>query len=375
MSRKKILFLSSWYPVEKNPTHGIFVQRHAEAVSMLNDVYVLYLCGGDEKKHESFLEHSESFIEHIIYYKKIHSSSFNKYRHLKKIYENAFLSILTKWGKPDLIHLNVIFPVGIFALHLSRMHQIPMLITEHWTGYLPEDGSYQGLIKKYFTRQVVRHAKAICPVTKHLAENMKRHSLTGSYKIVPNVVDTEFFDYHGISEKNVIVFFHLSSLEERQKNPVSILEAFLKIHDKYNNTKLIFGGDGKNLKELEKIYPHHAIEYHYRPMGKVLLQLYQRCDAFVLNSRFENLPVVLLEAMSCGKAVISSEVGGISEYISESNGILFSTPDVVNLCDAMEKYILTKSNFNPELIREFAIKHFSKKSISESFDYIYNEIT
>ena len=39
----KVLFLASWYPHEDNPVEGIFIKRHAEAVSRLCDVGVLYI--------------------------------------------------------------------------------------------------------------------------------------------------------------------------------------------------------------------------------------------------------------------------------------------------------------------------------------------
>lgn len=374
MSKKKILFLSSWYPVPNNPTHGIFVKRHAEAVSMLNEVYALYVYGSESLDEEVITHVSENFTEHLIQYKKNYTTSIGKYHQIKNIYEKSFKAVMEKHGRPDIIHLNVIFPAGIFALHLSNKYNIPLVITEHWTGYLPEDGSYQGIIKKYFTKKVVQKAKIICPVTMHLEDNMRRHGLTGNYKTIPNVVDTEFFNANTISNEGLITFFHLSSLDERQKNPVSIIDSFLNIHKKHSNARLILAGDGENLNKLQKKYSHPSIEYYFRPLGEKLLKLYQRCDVFVLNSRYENLPVVLLEAMSCGKPVISSNVGGISEYINESNGILFSTSDVANLSVAMEKYIQIKYTFDAKTIRSLAIKSFSKKSIAACFDKIYNEL-
>lgn len=47
--RLKILFLPAWYPSEVNPIQGIFVQEHAKAASLYNDVVVLYAYGDSSR--------------------------------------------------------------------------------------------------------------------------------------------------------------------------------------------------------------------------------------------------------------------------------------------------------------------------------------
>ena len=374
MNRKKILFLSSWYPTPNNPTHGIFVKRHAEAVALLHDVYVLYVYGADEDSKEEKVVVSSALTEHRMQFDRRKKSSFGKFRLQKSVYGQGLDRLLQAWGKPDIIHLNVIYPAGIFATLLSRKLKIPLVITEHWTGYLPEDGNYHGFAKKFFTRMCIRQSQAVCPVTAHLAHHMRCHGLSGNYHVVPNVVDTDFFTPSFQERSGEIIFMHLSSLDERQKNPCSVIEAFSSLSVLHPNIRLLFAGDGENFQTIRAHYSHPAIEFHFRPMGTELQKLYQRCDALVLNSRFENLPVVLLEAMSCGKPVISSAVGGIAEYVNEFNGILFSPPDVSSLTAAMEKFLLLKNNFDAKRIRDFAVKNFSKYAIANAFDKVYSLI-
>jgi glycosyltransferase involved in cell wall biosynthesis len=61
----------------------------------------------------------------------------------------------------------------------------------------------------------------------------------------------------------------------------------------------------------------------------------QFADALVLSSRFENLPCVLLEALSTGTPMISTHVGGVAEIINEGNGILVPTENEAALLAAM----------------------------------------
>ena len=63
------------------------------------------------------------------------------------------------------------------------------------------------------------------------------------------------------------------------------------------------------------------------------------CDVLVLPSFHESFGLVLLEALACGKPVIGSDVGGISEIITDDVGLLINPNDASSLCDAIDKII------------------------------------
>ncbi len=378
MKRKKILFLSSWYPSPQQPTHGIFVKRHAEAASLLNDVLVLYVYSGAGNQ-DKISVNNEAFQEVVLEVQKNTRAKFLNFLNMRNAYAKAFNEILSTWGMPDIIHLNVAFPVTAFVWPFLRKSRIPVVITEHWTGYLPEDGSYRGVLRKFFTRKIFRKASVVLPVTKHLGSWMQKLGIASPQVVVPNVVDTDYFvPLSPMKEKNETVFLHLSSLDERQKNPRSIIEAFSVLEAESKNVRLIIAGDGTNISDLKKISDKlkltEKISFYFLPEKHKLLSLIQQSDAMVLNSNYENLPVVLLEAMSCGKPVISSDVGGIREYIDNTNGILFSPPDIVKLTDAMRLFCSMKHQFNAEDIRNFALKNFSKPVISAQLNSIYQSL-
>ena len=68
---KKVLFLCSWYPNRKNPTLGNFVQKHAEAVSLLNEVVVLAIVADDTILSIEIVENKRGALNEIlIYYPK-----------------------------------------------------------------------------------------------------------------------------------------------------------------------------------------------------------------------------------------------------------------------------------------------------------------
>jgi glycosyltransferase involved in cell wall biosynthesis len=67
--------------------------------------------------------------------------------------------------------------------------------------------------------------------------------------------------------------------------------------------------------------------------------IYSRCDVVALISNFEALPLSVIEAMSCGKPIIATSVGGIPELIeSETNGILVRPNCVDDIVEALTRY-------------------------------------
>jgi glycosyltransferase involved in cell wall biosynthesis len=97
-------------------------------------------------------------------------------------------------------------------------------------------------------------------------------------------------------------------------------------------------------------------------------------QALVMFSRFENLPCVVLEALCSGLPVVSSNVGGLSEVINESNGLLVPEGDVEALAAAMESVLNDYARFNRRGIAESAAALFNTKRIGEAHQAIYREL-
>jgi glycosyltransferase involved in cell wall biosynthesis len=88
-------------------------------------------------------------------------------------------------------------------------------------------------------------------------------------------------------------------------------------------------------------------------------------------SRIENLPCAILEALSCGLPVISSNVGGISEWINESNGMLVPSEDEDALLKAMKFLSDHYENYRRDDLHRFAEENFSPQVIAGNFRDIY----
>ena len=99
-----------------------------------------------------------------------------------------------------------------------------------------------------------------------------------------------------------------------------------------------------------------------------------QAHCFILNSNYEGLPCVLLEAMSCGIPVISTKVGAVPEIIDYKQGVLIKPNDAKELCVAMEDMISSYGQYSGSYIRTKIIEKYSYPAIAKDFNIIFNSV-
>ncbi|MFN0031896.1 MAG: glycosyltransferase [Flavobacteriales bacterium] len=371
-----ILFTTSWFPGKAHHTLGNFVQRHAEAIALHHQVHVLYisaLSGATSTTIEDTNENGVNITR--VYFKP---GVGNQLRCRLAFSKGLHHLLNEKALSFDLVHHNVIWPSGWQALRLKRQHSIPYIITEHFTIYDLLARQDQPLLLKWFSKKIARHAAALCPVSDDLGKKMQRYGLQGLYITVPNVVDTMLFKPGTTATDGATQFIHLSSLWDAQKNISGILKAWKNASDENPNIHLHIGGDGdfqhwQNVSHQLGINPH-CIAFFGEKNPAEVAALMQQVQCLIQFSHFENLPVVILEAMACGLYVISSDVGGISEHIKPERGILIKPDDVAALAENILQIAKDNVQFDSLRIREYAVAHFSRAAIAARYTAVYREV-
>ncbi|MGZ3900134.1 MAG: glycosyltransferase [Bacteroidia bacterium] len=374
-----VLFISGWYPTPQNKTHGIFVKRYAEAISLEHKVAVIHPYGSgdfpDEVKIESHTDNN--VFEVYVYFKKKKLNPLSKLKNYKNHYLLGLDHLLKTWGKPDLLQINVFFPASIAGLEIAKKLNIPFVVSEHWTGYDLKDGSYNGIIKKYFTIKAAKKAARIITVSADLKNKMLAHGLKGNYSVIPNVVDTSVFHEVKSELTGRFKFLHVSSLDPLQKNVEGLIETFAKLNKENPLTELFIVGDGPNRSRLEAragTLLNRSIFFMGQKMGNDLSDEFRNANCFVMFSNYENLPVVILEALCCGVPVISSNAGGIGERVNEQNGTLVKAGDKFELLKAMKEMAEGNKKYDRKKISEEACANFNYRKIATMFTSVYEEV-
>lgn len=113
------------------------------------------------------------------------------------------------------------------------------------------------------------------------------------------------------------------------KGFVTLIEIIEDLKDEYKDIVLIIAGDGPMKSELERLIDDKDLEDHVILAGRLdqgLLSKYIKAsDLFLLNTGYEGLSHQLLEVMSIGTPIITTNVGGNPEIITDrKSGILVS---------------------------------------------------
>ena len=373
----RVLFMSSWFPSKAHATLGNFVQYHAEAVSKFCEVTVIYLA---KLPHEKNLFLEEEIVNNVrvvrVYYNKNGFLFFNRIKALKK----ALSHLQSSQFSPNIIHFNVIWPEGWQALYASKKLKIPFCITDHWTGYHADERAPLNFIQKLYMRFVANKAAMLIPVTQHMGEAMRNIGFKTKITVVPNVVNTSIFQPNS-ELQNEYQFLHISHLGDEHKNISGLLRTWKKVTSQFNNIHLKIGGDGpidhwKSVARSLEIPPSSISFFGTLTKEQVANQMMQS-NCFVLFSNFENLPLVMIEAMCCGLTVITTDVGGCKEFLPSDHGhFLIKKKDENALFGALIQAIEQKHNQieKKKNISEYASKTFSNEAIGDQFNTIYHSI-
>jgi len=246
----KVLFVPARYPSKKHPVSGIFIREHAKAVSLYNDVIVFYR---EEVTHslKTFYKIEDNigngFRTICLKYRKFHIPKINYFIYLWYIFQ-GFRKLMNEGWKPDIIHAHV-FLAGVPAVILGKIYKIPVVMTEHWSGFPRHILGKLDLVEARFA---MNRAKIILPVSKDLENAIKSYGIKNKYEIVPNVVNTEIFYPSLQKADNKIKKMLFVALLSPIKGVPYLLQALAQLKQKKQDFALDIVGDGPNKGEYEK---------------------------------------------------------------------------------------------------------------------------
>jgi sugar transferase (PEP-CTERM/EpsH1 system associated) len=143
---------------------------------------------------------------------------------------------------------------------------------------------------------------------------------TKQIKIVQNGVDLNNYTER-LSTKNAFTFCTVGRLDEI-KNQTLMIKAYgqaIDVFPKLGETKLQIAGDGPMRDVLKSLVTNLELENNIELLGyrEDIANILSQADAFVLSSNYEAMPMTILEAMASHVPVVTTNVGGISHFISE----------------------------------------------------------
>lgn len=369
-----ILFLPRWYPNRYDPMPGLFIQRQAETLAVSARVVVLYVHPDPDCPNEFEIEYSreEGVTVVRVYFKTpaIVIPGLFQAMNLINFYRSHIrgLEVVGEFT-PDIVHSHILTREAMMGHWFSRRFRVPHVISEHWSRYFPENGTYRGWVRKTITKYLVRRAAALIPVSDLLKQAMMNCHLSNDHtEVVPNVVDIpmapELPALHRGKEKH---FLHVSCFDDRAKNISGLLMAISEVSRRRSDFTCFLAGEGPDFERMKELaaelgLTEDVVVFAGLKRGKELAALYRETDFTVLSSRYETFGTVIIESLACGTPVLSTAVGIAPEAVRETNGILIPADSQEALTDGLEKMLDLAGTFDRQAIkREISGRYTSER--------------
>lgn len=294
---------------------------------------------------------------------------------------------LVKQNKFDICQIFFGIPSGPIGYMLKKKYKIPYVI-RFGGGDIPGFQDRFAVVYKFigpFLKIIWNNADALIANSEGLRKMAMGFHHKKEIGIICNGVDIEKFHPLQLNDKEIrsseINLLFVSRLIERKglQHIIPIMNYMQEKTDK--QIKLTIVGDGPYRKKLEDLVIENNCEQLVNFVGqkdkKDLLPYYQNADLFILPSKKEGMPNVVLEAMACGLPVVMTPCEGSRELIKD-NGYIVEIENIsdkiIELCndEALRKKMADNSlkciyqDFQWEMVAHKYINIFSDISGIES---------
>lgn len=227
----------------------------------------------------------------------------------------------------DIIHTHLPTPWSAdWSAVVSLIKNKPLILTYH--NDIVGEGIYSYVAKSYnfillplllkSAKKIIVTHKRYIDFSPHLKEYIKK------IEVIPPGIDLDKFKPMPQTKRRekIILFVGILDKFHRYKGLDYLIKAMTFIKRDIFNVKLIVGGNGVLKEEYIKLSRSLGLEKQIDFVGFIpqnkLIEYYNNCDVFVLpslSSEQEGFGIVLLEAMACGKPVVTTNIVGLAENI------------------------------------------------------------
>lgn len=335
---KRVLMISNMYPGEENRSFGSFIKVHVDTFRRYTDLEQFVVVNTDQRKG----------LPRLIY----------KYGSL--LLRSIWCSLRRKF---DVIHAHYVFPTGFIGLICHWLTGRPLVITAHGSDVYNLASKNKRVFR--VSRFVLRRASAVIAVSRDIRDELVDEFGVDEEKIhIINMgVDTSIFRPMDKEEcrrrlglpldKRIVLF--VGNIIPR-KGVLYLIESLE--HVKFDDVQCIILGAPVDREYFDTVKNRlNEIDADVRffdavPYSEVAVWM-NAADVFVLPSNEEAFGLVALEALACGTPTIATAVGGLKEFIRDSEtGYSVPIGDALAIADKINHVLDPENRAEVESIRE-----------------------
>ena len=327
------------------------------------------------------------FVENVFFH-EVEISTYPLFEHsLYCLSLTSKMMEVAEYEELDLMHVHYAIPHAVSAYLAKQVYKkankdIKFITTLHGT-----DITLVGLEPSFMpiVKFSIEESDGVTAVSRFLKEKtLTNYNIQKDINVIYNFIDTDlykpmpdqFFRSH-FAPNGEKILIHTSNFRA-VKRVADTLHILAKVKEEIP-TKLVLIGDGPERSECERLARELGVHKDVFFLGKQdsLPEPLNASDIFLMPSQSESFGLSALEAMACGKPVVSSSVGGLPELIVHNEtGFIAEFGDI----DRMAKYtidLLTndrKYNIFSKNSRDRAVNSFEKKLIVPQYVEYYEKV-
>ncbi len=277
--------------------------------------------------------------------------------------------------RPDIIHTHFAVPAGALAYALSLLTGIPYILTAHLgdvPGGVPEKTARWFRWLKPFTKPIWKRAKQVVAVSEFTRQLARAHYPV-DIRVIPNGADFTHLVTERI-EVNRIPRIVFAGRFVSQKNPLAIVRVLSALNDLDWTCSML--GDGPMFEEVKAEIEKQGMSERFHLTGWItpadVLREFSQSDILFMPSLSEGLPVVGVDALVKGLAIVASNIGGFLDLVEpEENGYLIEIQDEAGFSSALRDLLS-----NRERLAQFRCaslekaKNFDIEKITDQYEEI-----
>jgi rhamnosyl/mannosyltransferase len=370
----RILHLGKYFYPERGGIENYTYILAKEAKRLGNGVYVIVSNTSKKFVHER-IEGIEVFRLPRIFY-SLHTP-----------FTIPFICLIKKIN-PDIIHLHVPNPWFEFNLFLYSLlnKKAKIIVTYHSDVIFYTPFHFFGeMLRRFYLFPLLKFSKKIIATSQNYVEDSAiLKNFRNKVKIIPLGVDIKKFKPLKLKKQKKKVLLFLGRLFP-YKGLEYLLQAIKIVSEKRKDFILYIVGEGKLRKKLEGMTKILKIENFVKFTGKVpdeqAVKYYNLCDIFILPSihKSEAFGISQLEAMACGKPIISTNLKGSAvPWVNQhmKTGLIVEPKNSKALAEAII-YLLENEKLRKRMgmnARKRVLKYFTLQRMIRDIFKVYREI-
>lgn len=373
------LLVSGLYPTKDKPQSGIFIHKHAKAIAKFCPVVSVSV---QEHAVEDFLEiREEGGVQSYVAGFRPSVLPAGPLRNLQQasrklsVANKVLHEVQADHGLPIRVH-GYMYGWGFhMARALHRRWKVPYYLGEVWSGYaFGEFGRLPGY-RKRMTATQVRGATGVNVLSTFLRDSMVACGLNNRFTITPAIVDDPGPPKPFPSGPEIVIY-HIADFRDKKKNTSGLIKAFTAAHRTEPRLRLHIIGDGADeamLKQLAReagLLGSAIIFEGVMPNTEVYRHL-SRAAFYITSSHIETFNTANLEALACGRPIITTDCGGPSDYFRPEIGLMVSKADDRALETAILEMARNYTDYDPAALHRYALEYFGYDAVKDKFREMY----